>query len=72
MADSITFLAKDDEGQRILDELEQQTDLRAEAGDEGDTRVYPLEDEEHRIEIVQTLTDIDPEWSEHLALQMPA
>jgi hypothetical protein len=73
MADTITFLPKDDEGERILDEFEQQTDLTAEAGEEGDAaRVYPLEGDDHQVEIVQTLTDIDPEWSQHIALEMPA
>ena len=60
MADTITFMPKDDEGERILDEFEQQTDL--EAGDRrgGDAaRVYPLEGDDHQIEIVETLTDID-------------
>jgi hypothetical protein len=73
MADTITFLPKDDEGERILDEFEQQTDLEAEAGADGDAaRVYPLEGSDHQTEIVQTLTDIDPEWTQHIALEMPA
>jgi hypothetical protein len=72
MASTITFVAKDDEGERILDEFEQQTDLEP-AEDEGSARrVYPLEGEDHQIEIVDTLTDIDPEWSEHIALEAPA
>ena len=73
MADTITFLPKDDEGERILDEFEQQTDLAADAGDEDDTaRVYPLEGDDHRVEIVETLNGIDSGWAEHIALQMPA
>jgi hypothetical protein len=74
MADTITFLPKDDEGERILDEFEQQTDLETEAGEEDGAaaRVYSLEGSDHRVEIVQTLTDINPEWSEHIALEMPA
>lgn len=73
MADTITFLPKDDEGERILDEFEQQTDLEATSGDDDDAaRVYALEGDDHQVEIVQTLTDIDPKWSEHIALEMPA
>jgi hypothetical protein len=72
MADTITFLPKDDEGERILDEFEQQTDLEATPGTDESARAYALEGEDHRVEIVQTLTDIDPEWSRHIALEMPA
>lgn len=72
MADTITFLPKDDDGERILDEFEQQTDLEATSDGDESARAYALEGEDHRVEIVQTLTDIDPEWSEHIALQMPA
>jgi hypothetical protein len=72
MADTITFLPKDDEGERILDEFEQQTDLEATAGGDESARVYALEGEDHRIEIVETLNSIDSGWSEHIALQMPA
>lgn len=72
MADTITFLPKDDDGERILDEFEQQTDLEATPGGDESARVYALEGDDHQTEIVQTLTDIDPEWSQHIALQMPA
>ena len=70
MADTITFVAKDDEGARILDEFEQQTELEPE--DRGERRVYPLEGDDHQVEIVETLTGIDSEWTEHIALEMPA
>jgi hypothetical protein len=72
MADTIIFVTKDDEGARILDEFEQQTELEPEGDGGGERRVYPLEGEDHQIEIVETLTDIDPEWTEHLALESPA
>jgi hypothetical protein len=72
MADTITLLPKDDDGERILDEFEQQTDLEPDADAEGAARVYPIEGDDHQIEIVQTLTDIDPQWSEHVAIEMPA
>jgi hypothetical protein len=31
-----------------------------------------LDGEDHRIEVVQALTDIDEDWSEHLTLGSPA
>jgi hypothetical protein len=71
MASTITFVPKDDDGERILDEFEQQTDLAAEE-DGGEARVYPLDGEDHQIEIIDTLNDIDPEWTQHIALEMPA
>ncbi len=73
MADTITLLAKDDDGERILDEFEQQTDLEPDSDAESDegARVYPIEGDDHQIEVVQTLTDIDPDWSEHITVQMP-
>jgi hypothetical protein len=71
MASSITFLTTDGaSGNRVLDEFEQRTALRAERS--ADRRIYALEGEDHRIEIVRTLDDIDPEWSRHLAMELPA
>ncbi|HEY6762323.1 MAG TPA: hypothetical protein VI318_22680 [Baekduia sp.] len=73
MATTITFIPQDDEGERILDEFEQQTSLDAEPGeDDASSRTYPLEGDDHRIEIIETLDDIDPEWTEHVALESPA
>jgi hypothetical protein len=71
MADTITLIPQDEEAERILDELEDQTGLEAEEGDD-DSRVYAIDGEDHRIEIVQTLNDIDEDWAEHLALGSPA
>jgi hypothetical protein len=72
MADSITFLlVNQPDADRILDAFEEQTGLEAEESDE-ETRVYPLEGEDHQIEIVQTLTDIDEGWTDHLTVQAPA
>jgi hypothetical protein len=72
MADTITLLPQDDDGERILDEFEQQTGLEPEDATAGEARVYPLEGEDHQTEVVQTLTDIDADWSQHIALEMPA
>jgi hypothetical protein len=71
MATSITFIPQDDEGERILDELEQQTQLEPEDGGDG-ARIYALEGEDHRIEIVETLDDIDGDWAQHIAVEPPA
>jgi hypothetical protein len=71
MANTITFVTKDDDGERILDEFEQQTDLAPDNSGSAERRVYALEGEDHQIEIVETLTDIDPEWSQHIALEQP-
>lgn len=70
MADTITLIAKDEDGERILDEFEARTSLEAEA-DDG-TREYALSDDDHRIDVVQTLTGIDEGWTEHIALEMPS
>jgi hypothetical protein len=72
MADTITLVAKDDDGERILDEFEEQTELTASEGEDEARRVYAIEGDDHEIEVVQTLTDIDPEWSDHVAVEMPA
>jgi hypothetical protein len=71
MATTISFIPQDDDGERILDEFEQQTSLEAEDG--GDrARIYALEGDDHRIEIIETLDDIDAEWPQHIALESPA
>lgn len=72
MADTITFLPKDDEGKRILDAFEQRTNLHAEVGDDDGARVFPLAGADHRVEVVETLNEIDAEWPHHIALRMPA
>jgi hypothetical protein len=71
MATSITFIPQDDDGERILDELETQTGLEAQDGGDA-ARIYPLEGDDHRIEIVETLDDIDGDWPQHIALESPA
>jgi hypothetical protein len=32
---------------------------------------FPLEGKDHEIEVVQTLTGIDPSWTDHVALGSP-
>jgi hypothetical protein len=72
MASSITFiLTNQPEGDRILDAFEEQTGLESEKPDDQ-TRVYPLEGDDHRVDVVQTLTEIDERWSDHLSPQVPS
>jgi len=66
MASSITFVIKNRaEADRILDAFEERTGLQPEESAD-DTRVYPLEGRQHEVDVVQTLTDIDEHWPEHL------
>lgn len=71
MADQVILqtLAASAEAERILDEFERRTGLRSDA--RGDGRHYELHDEDHRTKIVQTLTEIDPGWTDHLGLKLP-
>jgi hypothetical protein len=71
MASSITFVLKHpSDAERILDEFEERTGLASETS-EDDTRVFPLNGEDHGVDVVQTLTDIDARWTDHLAVQAP-
>ncbi len=54
---------------RILDEFESRTGLIAEA--HGDGRLYGLYGPDHQKDIVQTLTAIDPAWTDHIGLKLP-
>jgi hypothetical protein len=71
MATTLTLIPQDDEGEKILDEFEVRTGLEPEETGDDDERIYPLEGEDHRIEIVETLDDIDTEWTQHLSLGSP-
>jgi hypothetical protein len=71
MATTHTLIPQDDEGEKILDEFEVRTGLEPEETGDDDERIYPLEGEDHRIEIVETLDDIDTEWTQHLSLGSP-
>ncbi len=71
MADQVIIQTVGDTAaaERILDEFEQRTGLRSDAHDAG--RVYEIHDEQHRTQIVQTLTDIDDRWTDHLGFKLP-
>lgn len=71
MADQVIFQTVGDpeRAQQILEQFEQRTGLRSDVRDAG--RVYEIHDEEHRTQIVQTLTDIDDRWTDHLGFKLP-
>ena len=71
MADQIILqkLSDSTEADRILDEFEQRTGLQADVQDDG--RSYDLHGEDHRTQIVQTLTEIEADWTDHLGFKMP-
>jgi hypothetical protein len=71
MADQVILQTVGDAAQadRILDEFEQRTGLRPDVLDDG--RIYEMHDDDHRTQIVQTLTDIDAGWTDHLGFKLP-
>ena len=73
MADPIILTKLDDsaDADRILDEFEQRTGLTSEQRDDG--RYFALDDAgDHEVEVVQTLTDIDERWTDHVGVKDPA
>lgn len=58
-----------DRAQEIIRSFQERTGL---AGERTDARaVFELGPEDHSVEVIRTLTEIDPEWSEHVALGDP-
>jgi hypothetical protein len=70
MADTITLIPQDEDGERIVDAFARKTGL--EADEDDGRRVFSVEGVEHEIEVVQTLDSIDEDWTEHVALEDPA
>jgi hypothetical protein len=68
MADTITLVPLDDDGGRLLDQLETQTGLEPETVEDA-ARVYPLEDDDARAELLEALEDIDAGWQLHVSLE---
>lgn len=69
MADQIILTKLDDDADRILDAFERETGL--EGDDEGDRRRFDVAGEGHGVDVVQTLTDIDEGWTEHVGIADP-
>jgi hypothetical protein len=70
MATSIILTKLDDDADAIVKAFAEETGLSAE--DRGDKWVFDIDGEEHEIDVVQTLTDIDEDWTEHVGFQDPA
>ena len=71
MADLVILHALDgsSEAERIVGDFEQRTGLKPDV--RGDDRYYEVHDNDHRERIVQTLTAIDPSWTDHVGLKWP-
>jgi hypothetical protein len=69
MADQIILTKLDEDAERILDAFEEHTGLHGD--DEGDRRRFDAAGTGHEVDVVQTLTDIDEGWSEHVGLADP-
>ncbi len=69
MADQIILTKLDDDADRILDAFEEQTGLHGD--DEGDRRRFDVAGTGHAVDVVQTLTDIDESWTEHVGVSDP-
>jgi hypothetical protein len=71
MANELLLLRRGDaeSAQRILDAFAERTGLAAQPVTGGVS--YALEGPDHRIKIVEILTDIDANWPRHVALGQP-
>jgi hypothetical protein len=69
MADEIILTKLDDDADRIIDQFEAQTGLDGQ--DEAERRRFDVSGEDHEIDVVQTLTDIDEDWTEHVGVADP-
>jgi hypothetical protein len=69
MADQIILTKLDEEADRILDAFADQTGLHGD--DEGDRRRFDVTGAGHEVDVVQTLTDIDEDWTEHVGVADP-
>jgi hypothetical protein len=71
MADRIVLLSRGEgsRAQEILDAFAERTGLQPHEIPGG--AEFPLEGKDHEIEVVQTLTGIDPSWTDHVALGSP-
>jgi hypothetical protein len=74
MSKQILFLflpeGDNDRAKRILASFADRTGLVAETAAGG--TCFPLGPDDHRVKVIQTLTAIDPQWTQHLALGDPA
>ena len=71
MSDQVILQPLDDsdEAERILDEFERLTGFEPDVRHDG--RYYDLDGDDHETKIVQTLTGIDEDWTDHIGLKLP-
>jgi len=72
MADRIVLLSRGDEtrAQEIIDSFAEQTGLEPTEIDGG--AEFPLGPDDHDVDVVETLNEIDDSWPDHLELGDPA
>ena len=70
MADQIILTKLDADADRIIDAFADRTGLDRE--EHGDHAHFPIEGAEHEIDVVQTLTEIDEDWTEHVGVGDPS
>jgi hypothetical protein len=72
MADTVTLIPKGDAdtAQEIIDAFAERTGLDHEQAEDGEGVVFDVSDD-HELEVVQTLTEIDPDWTDHLEVGQP-
>ena len=72
MADRLILRPQGDpaEAQRIIDAFAERTGLAPEPSAAGGTE-FALGSDDHAIKVVQTLTEVAPDWAEHLELGDP-
>jgi hypothetical protein len=70
MADELIFFTRDESrAMSILDAFAERTGLTPEAI-AGGVR-FALQGEDHSVKVVETLSDIDAQWSRHITLGAP-
>ncbi len=69
MTNHLILTKLDEDADRILDAFEDQSGL--EGDDEGDRRRFDIAGRQHEIDIVQMLTDIDENWTDHVGVADP-
>jgi hypothetical protein len=72
MPDLLIFRKQSDgpRAQNIIRRFAERTGLDPDQHD--GSVIFDLGPDDHQIEVVRTLTEIDPEWPEHLSLGDPA
>ena len=72
MADTVTLIRKSDDpaADDIIEAFAERTGLDHEDTEDGEGVIFDVSDD-HELQVVQTLTDIDPDWTDHLEVGQP-